>query len=371
MSNSERFHSLHTHSLKWIVLPLAIVMALVILSGLLFYRQVLEGSRELAIPPFVLNIELVVAAALVAVLVVAIRSWLGVRRLVTPIKLLAEQTERLSHGLRVDPVAASGIQEIDRLESAFNQLASQIVSYRDGLTRYVGRINELQEDERRRIARDIHDETIQGLLAISRRLELYQSLEEDPSHLQRYTQIQSQVSETVASLRRLTRDLRPLILEDLGLIPALNTLVREARLGEGAVPHARLEIRGDAHPLTSEQELVLYRITQEALANIRKHAAATGVLVELDFQKNSIWLRVCDDGEGFIAPASFTELARQGSFGLLGIQERVWSMSGGLVVDTSPGQGTQLAVSLPVNDLDSVDQANLTDTVAKKWAAPG
>ena len=289
-----------------------------------------------------------VLVGLAAVGVAAYLLWRGVRRIATPMRLLAEQSARLAAGEALAPVAESQITEIDALGRDFSRMAAQIESYRAGLRRYVGAMTHSQEEERRRLARELHDETVQSLLTIARRLELYQASESDPERHGRLAELQTMVSDTLRGLREISRDLRPLVLEDLGLIPALRTLVRTAREGVGAVPHARLEVSGPPVILEAEQELALYRITQEALTNIRRHAHATGVRVDLVFDGSTVRLDIGDDGWGFEVPSSFNEFAQRGSFGLMGIQERVWAVGGTLSIKTAPGHGTRLSVTMPI-----------------------
>jgi signal transduction histidine kinase len=274
--------------------------------------------------------------------------WRGVRRIATPLRLLAEQSARLAAGEALAPVAESQITEIDALGRDFSRMAAQIESYRAGLRRYVGAITHSQEEGRRRLARELHDETTQGLLTIARRLELYQASESDPERQARLAELQTMVSDTLRGLRQISRDLRPLVLEDLGLIPALRTLVRAAREGVGAVPHARLEVSGQPVSLGAEQELALYRITQEALTNIRKHARATGARVDVSLDSSAVRLDIHDDGWGFEVPGSLNEFAQRGSFGLMGIQERVWAVGGSLTIKSTPGHGTWLSVTMPI-----------------------
>jgi signal transduction histidine kinase len=110
------------------------------------------------------------------------------------------------------------------------------------------------EDERRRIARELHDETVQGLLAIARRLELYQSREQDPQKREQLVEIQGMLTTTLQEVRQINRELRPLILEDLGLIPALQTLVRAARTG-GGNPAGKFETSGQPGCLSPTRSL--------------------------------------------------------------------------------------------------------------------
>jgi signal transduction histidine kinase len=289
-----------------------------------------------------------ISTGVAAFVIVMLLGWMGVRRIVTPIRALSEQARQLATVDGLDPIAESGISEIDSLEHSFEQMASQIASYRIGLRRYVGAITHKQEEEQRHIARELHDETVQSLLAISRSVELEQASERDPQRLNRLADIQKMVLDTLAGVRQISRDLRPLVLEDLGLIPALQALVRSSRVGPGAIPHIKLEVPEKAFPLNAQQELALYRIIQEALTNARKHAQPTGVRVSLSEENESIYLEIEDDGEGFTVPDSFSELAQRGCFGLMGIQERVWEMGGNLQLRSAPGEGTCLQISMPL-----------------------
>lgn len=288
----------------------------------------------------------VTAAGLAAVVAAAFLLWQGVRRIAGPVRLLAAQSGRLASGEAVEPLAESGILEIDALERAFAKMAVQIASYRAGLRRYVGAITDSQEEERRRLARDLHDETVQSLLAIARRLELYQASETDPRRRTRLDELQTMVADTLAGVRRISRDLRPLALEDLGLVPALRALVLGAHHDGGSRPRIRFEVSGTALGLAPEQELALYRITQEALANVFKHAQALQVRVELAFDERQARLEVSDDGIGFNPPASLADLAQQNHFGLMSMQERAWAAGGTLRIESAPGQGTRLNATL-------------------------
>ncbi len=291
---------------------------------------------------------MMVSAGLVAFITVVLLAWWGVHRIVTPIQALSNQASQLASVDGIEPVAESGISEIDSLEHTFDHMARQIASYRVGLRRYVGAITQKQEEERRHIARELHDETVQSLLAISRKLELEQASENDPRRSQHLAEIQSQINTTLAGLRQISRDLRPLVLEDLGLIPALQALVRAAHQGPGAIPQVKLDVPKDALRLLPQQELALYRITQEALSNARKHARPTGVRVSLEISGSEILLEIADDGDGFEVPESLSYLAQQGCFGLMGIQERVWAIGGSLFIQSAPGEGARLEVRMPV-----------------------
>ena len=312
------------------------------------WSLIVREPWERAVAPIQVYGAIEIFAGLAAIAGAVFLVWLGVRRVTGSIRQLAEQAGRLASGESVEPISVDGIAEIEALVRAFDQMATRIATYRAALRRYVGAITKSQEDERRRIARELHDETAHSLITIARRLELHQATESDPDRLARLNELQAMVADALRGVREIGRDLRPLALEDLGLVPALRALVRAARVGDGAIPDAKLRVTGQPAHLSSEQELALYRITQEALMNIRKHARATGVRVDLTFDAETVRLEVNDDGEGFEMPASLTELAQRDSFGLIGIQERVWAVGGMLSIQSAPGRGTQLRVTMPI-----------------------
>jgi signal transduction histidine kinase len=283
----------------------------------------------------------------VAVALTAYFLWQGVRAVTIPVQWLAAQTSRLAAGDAAEPIPESPITEVNSLSHDFNHMAAQITAYRAGLRRYVGALTQAQEEERRRLSRDLHDETAQSLLAMVRRLELYQASEADPHRLQQLAELQAMITNTLQGVRLISQNLRPPALDDLGLVPALRALVHAAREGEGGVPEAQFDLAGTPGPLTSEQELALYRIAQEALTNIRKHAHATSLRIGLGYEPALVRLEVMDDGCGFTVPISISVLAQHNHFGLMDMQERAWSVGASLTVESQPSRGTRLQVTLP------------------------
>jgi signal transduction histidine kinase len=157
--------------------------------------------------------------------------------------------------------------------------------------------------------------------------------------------------QTIENLRRLTRAMRPVYLEDLGLVPALEMLVRETSDGMGMsmeFRHKGVEIR-----LPASAELALYRMAQEACSNITRHAHSEKASLSVEFSSNTVTLKVEDDGVGFNMPDNPAEYAAKGHFGLLGLKERAELIGASLSIITSPGKGTSLTVTLPVNSIDA------------------
>jgi signal transduction histidine kinase len=318
--------------------------ALVTPSG---WSLIIKEPWDVIISPVRFHSAVFLVIGLLGLLLISVLAWLGTRRLAIPIQQLAGHALLLAEGEVSPTMHQNSILEIDQLRDSIEQMVNQISSYRTGLHHYVGAITQSQEEERLRIARELHDDTIQNLLAISRRLELYAVSEANPLKKEQLTSIHEMLSQTQQGIRLLTQDLRPMVLDDLGFVPAVQMLVRAIHQGQGAVPHPKLEVEGEVVPLTTQQELALYRIIQECLSNVRKHAGATGVLVQLFYRPAEIRLVIRDDGKGFEIPASFTELVQGGCLGLMGIQERVWSVGGTLHMQSKPGQGTEISVVMP------------------------
>ena len=292
---------------------------------------------------------IILAFILLALVLFVFLSWLGTRRVTAPIMKLSKSTQMLASGAYVPDLEESDIREIDDLRAAFGTMGKQISSYRDGLRHYVEAITRSQEDERLRIARELHDDTIQNLLVVYRRMELIQATETDPQKQQQLCTLHEMIGQTLQGVRLISQDLRPMMLDDLGFVPAVQMLVRKAHEGRGAIPDAQLEVQGDGKPLPSDTELALYRIVQEALNNVRKHARATSVQVTIEYQPGTIRMIIADDGVGFVVPASFTELVQSGNLGLMGIQERVWSVGGTLHVESHLERGTKITIVVPLH----------------------
>ena len=215
---------------------------------------------------------------------------------------------------------------------------------------YVRQITRAQEDERQRIARDLHDDTIQALIAFSRRLEVLLPSSREGSErlpattLQRIRELRDQMDEVIKGVRRFSQALRPSVLDDLGLLPALEGLVS---LTEREGIQTRFQVLGEKRRFSPEAELTLFRIAQEALNNVRKHAHATSVVVTVEFTDGAVQLTLQDNGKGFSPPALTGDLAASGKLGLVGMYERARLLGGSLEVQSKAGLGTRVTVNVP------------------------
>lgn len=215
----------------------------------------------------------------------------------------------------------------------------------------LNRVITVQEEERQRISRELHDETGQSLTALGLGLEA--AMAELRTDRQqgldgRLRSLARVAAEAIEELDRLVLDLRPAQLDHLGLVATLRWYVTQVRFQSGVA--TRLSVRGEAKRLQPELETALFRIAQEALTNAVRHADASLVEVVLSFEHDLLSLEVRDDGVGFDAEA--TNDVAPSSLGLIGMRERAQLVGGVLVVRSRPGEGTQLSVTVPLEGDD-------------------
>ncbi len=244
-------------------------------------------------------------------------------------------------------------EQVELLTTVAHQVSVAVENARlyrqrqESLQSYVRQVTQAQEEERLRIARDLHDETAQELVGLVRHLEQLGNAA-GPGLAAPVDDLLKLARTTLQSVRRYSRDLRPSVLDDLGLLAAIELLVEEinGRLSAGA----RLEVIGKPRRVDGPVELALFRIAQEALRNVERHAEAASAVVELDFSGQEIRLSVIDDGRGFAPPRNVSDLAPAGRLGLLGMKERVELVGGTFEVHSTPGEGTRLVVRVTPRD---------------------
>jgi signal transduction histidine kinase len=298
-----------------------------------------EPWHGLTTPPILLE-QWTPFVLLIAVAVSFLTLLFGLLFVVRPLRLLSDSTRRIGQGdFAAASTAVGGVDEIEDLRQSVDQMAQQIQSYQAGLQSYLHAVTRAQEEERARLARELHDETIQKLTALDHKVQkLQRALEREPEPIrQSLEDLHTMAAGATAEVRRFSRALRPLYLEDLGLAPALELLAKESGVGFTLV--------GVPRRIKPDLELALYRIAQESLSNARRHAQATQVEVTLAFAPSQVRLTISDDGAGFELPADLSALARSGHFGLMSMQERAQLVGAQLTLDTEIDQGTSVTVT--------------------------
>jgi signal transduction histidine kinase len=245
-----------------------------------------------------------------------------------------------------DTQLAAGIVSQARIVFENAYLYEDVVFSRNELQRLLTRLASTQEDERRRISRDLHDGVIQNLSGIIFSLSfLGNALEEGQNDAkEELGQLEGIVNETITDLRKVIYDLRPTILDSLGLTPTLEKHLERFGQANGIEIdyNPRLKVR-----LADVVETGLFRLAQEALNNIKKHAKANKVTVDICRKKDTIVMTIKDDGQGFDMNEIKERASQDSGFGLSGMNERVQSMRGSVKISSKPGEGTQVSVIVP------------------------
>ncbi len=333
-----------------IMLPLTLLSMVIAVGSLALHQQAMRAELPQDIAATATNpaLELTLLAPLVLVppLLFALAAlWFGARQIVKPLQLLEVKAAALAAGdfeSIKEPVG--GISEVEHLQHELGEMSRKVQSAQEGLHYYIGAITAAQEEERMRLARELHDDTIQAVIALKQRVQLAERTAKDPGSRSALTELETLAEHTIENLRRLTHALRPIYLEDLGLVPALHMLTREAAQGKGL--QIDFQQTGRERRLSRDAELALYRIAQEALNNVVRHSQATSAGLHVDYGEKQVHLEVKDNGRGFAVPASPTDFAPSGHFGLLGIRERAELVGARLEVDSKPRHGTRLSVWL-------------------------
>ena len=215
----------------------------------------------------------------------------------------------------------------------------------ENLHLYARQITRAQEEERKRIARELHDDSIQALVVLSRQLDgLVAGAGDGPSKDQKLARIRGQVDAILARMRRFTQDLRPPTLDYLGLVPALRELVSQIEPQSGI--RCEMRVSGEEKHFPPEDDLLIYRIVQEALSNIWRHSEATRVRVAISFNEEKTTVEVADNGKGFQMEEDM-RFVQSGRIGLAGMQERADLLGGTLNILSRPGEGTKVVLQVP------------------------
>jgi signal transduction histidine kinase len=306
---------------------------------------VIEESWEMVASP-TLQTTLVTPLILVPALLLALLAlWFGAEQIVKPLRLLESKAARLAWGeFEEIEKPVKGIAEIRHLQNELIHMARQVQAAQQSLHSYIDAITRGQEEERLRLARELHDDTIQSLIALKQRAQLTRRALPKDVPLPSVDELEDLTEQTIQNLRRTIRALRPIYLEDFGLTSALEILLKETGQAAGleiAFLHTGVERR-----LAPDVELALYRMVQEALNNTAHHAQAKKASISVEFAPESVRICINDDGVGFTPPASPAEFVPDGHFGLVGLYERAQLLGAKLEIQSAQKKGTQVVILL-------------------------
>ncbi|MBI2854781.1 MAG: HAMP domain-containing protein [Chloroflexi bacterium] len=343
------------------------VMAIVPLDPSPFY-VLLEQPVDVALAlPGELRRRILLATTLGFGATLLVAWWITRRQVVKPTEQLTEAARRMAKGDLETPINVSAQDEVETLAASLEAMrmqlrdAYQAISRAKGeaetqvkqrtarLTEALSKIISAQEQERRRLARELHDETAQTIGALSIALDRarYGLKDSEGETVNQIHEAQGIVRRLLEETRRLILDLRPLALEDLGLVPAIRWYA-ETHLEEQGV-RTTVEVNHQEVRLPPHLEVALFRIVQEAINNIVRHAEARHARIELSFHDSVASVLVADDGKGFNVDRVFGTGTGSSdlSFGLLGMQERTRLLNGRLDIRSEQGKGTQVVVEVP------------------------
>ncbi|MBI3191288.1 MAG: PAS domain S-box protein, partial [Pedosphaera parvula] len=231
-------------------------------------------------------------------------------------------------------------------EEHYRELFLEARLMQEKLRSLSNRILFAQEEERKRISRELHDEVGQALTAINVNLAMLkrETAEKRNAGDRKIEEAQALLEQTMANVHRFARELRPAMLDDLGLIPALRSYTKDFGERTGITVHLTADL--SEADLDGERKTVLYRVAQESLNNIAKHARASEVELAPHRQEDRVRMEIKDNGQGFQVDARAAKETSR--LGLLGMEERVRLVNGTFALESSPGQGTRLLVAIPV-----------------------
>ncbi len=341
------------------------VMAAVPLGSSPFY-VVLEQSVDVALAlPNQLRDRLFLSIGFGLVLILAV-AWVTTRRVVKPTELLMRAAERMAGGDLASPIEVSAQDEVGQLaenleamrrrldaaqetiERANRELESRVADRTARLGQVLRKTISAQEEERLRLARELHDETAQALAALTIALDRTRDDLEagSPDARERILEARSIAAGLLEEIRRLILGLRPSVLDDLGLVPAIRWLC-EASLADQGID-VRIEAEQAGPRLPAHVEVTLFRIIQEAISNIARHAGAARVRVGLRVTDGTARVTIADDGRGFDVARTIGPAGSDGSVGLVGMQERVGLLGGTIEIRSGAGSGTEIVVDVPL-----------------------
>jgi len=284
---------------------------------------------------------------------------LVLRAALGPLNRLQDVVRRVGEGdlsVRAQPTPLADV-EIARIAATLNVMLDNVQSYENQVRNLSGALIRAQEDERQRIARELHDDTGQVLTLLLIRLKLLESLPGAEAIQPQIEELRGLIASAIDQVRRLALNLRPPTIDQLGLIPALRSLV--ATFTESTGLHVTVELPREPITLARERTLAVYRVVQEALTNTAKHAGAQDISVVVRREGDWLVATIRDDGRGF-TPETFAGRHRQplggAGVGLFGMEERARLAGGSLALQSAPERGASVTLRVPL-DAETAEMA--------------
>jgi two-component system, NarL family, sensor histidine kinase UhpB len=288
-------------------------------------------------------------------LVSVLINYMLLKLALTPLTRLRETMRQVQAGDLSLKAPITGLDpDADLLAASFNTMLEAI---EDLSKTRASQILTAQEEERKRIARELHDETSQVLTSLLISLAVLEEAVTTPEAHQRISDTRALAHQTLRAVRNLSIDLRPTALDDLGLLPALRWYIKEYQQKCGV--EVEFSAQGFKERLPTEIETALYRIVQESLTNTAKHAHARKVWITLTESGAQIQGRMHDDGRGFDAHTMLKRPWQDRGLGLAGMVERATLLDGTLEIRSQPGEGTTIEVTIPIAQSNRAEMAAL------------
>ena len=274
-----------------------------------------------------------------------------------------ETVSLIGHGDFRRTVTFKSDDEIKRLADTFNFMARALTDKMRLERKYLSQIIEAQENERRRISRELHDEIGQALTAIKFNLDMIDKdlPQTHPILRGRLGEAKSLSNQTITAMRQLSMDLRPTMLDELGLIPTLRWYVQNFSKSLGI--DSQFQAIGVEEKLPPQIETAFYRIVKEALNNISKHAEASQVEISLEQRDSTIYASIIDNGRGFDLDKVLHPESPERGFGIIGMQERISLLGGKIDIQSRPGFGTRIHIDVPYKKEESDDNEKDTSSI--------
>lgn len=302
-----------------------------------------------------------------ALALTSVAAWIHAWRTMRPIRRLTSATRAIAEGVLDQRVEIQRNDEIGVLAQSFEvmrqkllraerqrlrweqEMEERVKERTERVNTLLARVISAQEEERKRVARELHDQVAQDLATS---LITLQRLSQNPAGLQEadrsiLEQAQNRLSSTLQEMRRMISDLRPSALDDLGLEAAIRGYAESRAEADGIRTH--FETSGALPPMDAAGQTALFRIVQEAISNVIRHAEAEHLWIRLEFSQGRVSALVVDDGKGFDAASVADGINSASKLGIIGMRERAALLDGEVDIDSEPGHGTTVRVWIPLS----------------------